>query len=198
LSVSAKMILALTLITTLSGGVLATWDGFTKPRIEKHRLEELKAAIADVLPPYEFYDELQQEGMTLYIGKTADNKPVGIAFQAIGSGFQGKISLMVGVQPGFSKLTGVKVLEQVETPGLGTKIVEDPSRKANPFWFSEQFRGIKLDPEIHLVKNRKPTKPSEIQAITGATISSTAVVRIVNETIEKAKTVYQEGHPDSP
>ena len=190
------MILALTLITTLSGGVLATWDGFTKPRIEKHRLEELIAAISDVLPPYEFYDEVIKDGMTLYIGKTGEDKPVGIAFQAMGSGFQGKISIMVGIQPDFSKLTGIKVLEQVETPGLGTKIVKDPSSKANPFWFSQQFKGVKGDGKIYLVKNRKPTKPSEIQAITGATISSRAVVKILNETIEKAKSIYHQKQAD--
>ena len=196
MSAWAKMILALTLITTLSGGVLATWDGFTKPRIEKHRLEELIAAISDVLPPYEFYDEVIKDGMTLYIGKTGEDKPVGIAFQAMGSGFQGKISIMVGIQPDFSKLTGIKVLEQVETPGLGTKIVKDPASKANPFWFSQQFKGVKADEKIYLVKNRKPTKSSEIQAITGATISSRAVVKILNQTIEKAKSIYHQKQAD--
>ena len=198
MSASAKMMLTLTLITALSGGVLAAWDGFTKPRIEKHRLEELIAAISDVLPPYEFYDEVTKDGMTMYIGKTSENKPVGIAFRAMGSGFQGKISIMVGIQPGFSKLTGIKVLEQVETPGLGTKIVKDPSSKADPFWFSQQFKGVKVDPKIYLVKNKKPSKPSEIQAITGATISSRAVVRVLNDTIEKAKTIYHQEHTDEP
>lgn len=198
MSASAKIMLVLTLISTLSGGVLATWDGFTKPRIEKLRLAELKAAISDVLPPYKFYHEVMKDGMTLYIGKGADNQPVGIAFEAIGSGFQGKIAIMVGVQPGFSKLTGIKVLEQVETPGLGTRIVEDPSKKANPFWFSQQFKGVEVDPKIFLVKNKKPTRPNQIQAITGATISSTAVVRVLNESIEKAKTIYQEQHSDTP
>lgn len=192
MSTSVKMMLALTLITTLSGGVLAAWDGFTKPRIEQHRLEELKAAISDVLPPYISYQEVTRDGMTLYIGRTADDEPVGIAFQAIGSGFQGKISIMVGMQPGFAKLSGIKVLEQVETPGLGTKIVNDPSNKENSFWFSQQFKGVKVDPQISMVKNKKPTKSTEIQAITGATISSRAVVRILNETIEKAKELYQE------
>jgi len=196
LNTSVKMMLALTLITTLSGGVLSAWDGFTKPRIEKHRLEELKAAISDVLPPHKSYQELTRDGMTLYIGRTADNEPVGIAFRAIGSGFQGKISIMVGMQPGFSKLTGIKVLEQVETPGLGTKIVKDPSRKENSFWFPQQFKGVKVDPKISLVKNKEPTQPTEIQAITGATISSRAVVRILNDTIQKAKKVYQKENTD--
>jgi electron transport complex protein RnfG len=189
------MMLALTLITTLSGGVLSAWDGFTKPRIEKHRLQELRAAVSDVLPPYTFYQEVTQNGMTFYIGKTADNKPVGIAFRASGSGFQGKISIMVGVQSGFSKLTGIKVLEQIETPGLGTKIVKDPSRE-NPFWFSQQFTGVKVDPNINLVKNKKPTQPNSIQAITGATISSKAVVRILNDSIQKAKQLYKKASTD--
>ena len=56
--------------------------------------------------------------------------------------FKVNISIMVGVDPTFTSITGMKVLEQIETPGLGTKIVEDPSNKTNPFWFPEQFGGV--------------------------------------------------------
>jgi len=191
MSTSAKMIVVLTLIATISGGVLSSWNSYTAPKIQQHRLRELKAAIADVLPEHDHYDEIMLPDMTLYVGKNASDEQLGIAFQAIGSGFQGTISIMVGVVPNFSKLTGIKILEQVETPGLGTKIVSDPTNKMNPYWFSEQFTGVQTYPEITVVKNREPSTDMEIQAITGATISTKAVVKIINDAVQRAKSEYQ-------
>ncbi len=192
MSKTTKMVLVLTLITTLSGAILASWDGITKPMIELHKLEALKAAISDVLPAYDYYDELEIEGVTLYLGKANEQEePVGVAFKTEGSGFQGNVTIMVGVEPDFKTITGFKVLEQIETPGLGTKIVEDPSNKSNKFWFPEQFVGIHVEPKIVALKNQTPQSPNEIQAISGATISSKAVVRILNDNIQNLKELYQ-------
>lgn len=191
MSTSAKMIVVLTLIVTISGGVLSSWDSYTAPKIQHHRLVELRAAIADVLPEHDHYDELVLPELTLYVGETASGEPVGVAFIARGSGFQGLISIMAGVGMDFSRLTGIKVLEQIETPGLGTKIVVDPTHKENPLWFSEQFVGVKIDSEMTVIKNRPPTMETEIQAITGATISSRAVVKIINDALRQARSEYQ-------
>ncbi len=191
MSTSARMIVVLTLIVTVSGGVLSSWDSYTAPKIQHHRLVELRAAIADVLPEHDRYDELALPAQTLYVGRKATGEPVGIAFIARGSGFQGVISIMVGVEMDFTRLTGIKVLEQIETPGLGTKIVTDPTNKANPLWFPEQFVGVRPEPEITVIKNRPPTVETEIQAITGATISSRAVVKIINDALRQARSEYQ-------
>lgn len=192
MSKTVKMIIVLTVITGLSGAILASWDSITKPLIEHHKLEALKAAISEVLPTYDAYEELQIDGKTLYIGvNKGESEPVGIAFKVEGSGFQGNISIMVGVDPSFMLITGLKVLGQIETPGLGTKIVVDPSNKTNPFWFPEQFGGVVLSPQIDVVKNTAPQSPNEIQAISGATITSKAVVRIINENIGMINELYQ-------
>lgn len=191
MSTSAKMMLVLTVIVTISGGVLSSWDSYTAPKIQHHRLVALRAAIADVLPEHDRYDEIALPGQTLYVGKTVSGEPVGIAFRAKGSGFQGVITIMIGVEMDFSRLTGIKVLEQVETPGLGTKIVVDPTLKTNPYWFSGQFIGIRTEPEITVVKNRPPTTQTEIQAITGATISSRSVVKIVNDALVQTRSEYR-------
>ena len=189
---TAKMVIVLTVITALSGGILATWDGVTKPKIAYHQLQALKAAISDVLPSYDNYEEKDINGNKVYIGKIdGSTQPVGIAFKVDGSGFQGNISIMVGVDPSFTSITGIKVLGQIETPGLGTKIVVDPSNKANPFWFPEQFGGVVLFPQIDVVKNSIPQNPNEVQAISGATITSKAVVRIINDNIQQIKDLYQ-------
>ncbi len=187
-----KMFIVLTAITVLSGGVLAGLDSVTAPAIKLNRMKELKAAISDVLPKYDYYDEIVGGKMVLYVGRNkGEEVPVGVAFRVIGNGFQGKISIMVGVKADFLEMTGLKVLQQMETPGLGTKIVEDPSDDENPYWFPDQFKGLKPEPMIEMVKNIEPTKPTEIQAISGATISSKAVVKILNENIVIAKKLYQ-------
>jgi electron transport complex protein RnfG len=186
------MIVVLTLLTMIAGGLLSYWDGFTGPRIEAYRLEQLKQAIAEVLPKHESYDQTSAEGMILYVGKNStDPNPVGVAFEAVGNGFQGKISIMVGISTDFETINAIKILEQLETPGLGTKIVVDPSNKQDPFWFPNQFKNLLLRPLIEVVKNAKPSKPNEIQAITGATISSRAIATIINDGIQKAKSIYQ-------
>jgi Na+-translocating ferredoxin:NAD+ oxidoreductase RnfG subunit len=85
--------------------------------------------------------------------------------------------MMVGIDNQFEKLQGMKVLYQIETPGLGNKIEFDD--------FRNQFKGLEVKPQIGYVKNKKPDKPNDIQAITAATISSVAVVKILNKKIKK-------------
>lgn len=190
LPLSVRMILVLTLITLLSGGILAGWDLYTKPKVAFHREQALKAAIAEVLPAHDTYETRDTEAGTLYIGtKTDSDLPVGIAFMAVGSGFQGELRIMVGLSPDLTQLTGIKVLEQIETPGLGTKIVVDPSNKQDPFWFPAQFKGVHVAPEIIALKNAKPSTNNEVQGITGATISSKAVTRILNERIADVQAI---------
>ena len=57
MSTAQKMIIVLTVITMFAGGILSTWDGVTKPLIEAYKLQELKKAIAEVMPTYQSYDD---------------------------------------------------------------------------------------------------------------------------------------------
>lgn len=179
-----KMLFVLTTIGLISGGSLAGVYKASFPLIEKHRLEELKKAIFDVLPEAKSYRELEKDGLKVYQGLDDNNNPVGIAFEAEGNGFQAKISMMVGIDNQFEKLKGMKVLYQIETPGLGNKIEFDE--------FRNQFKGLSVKPQIEYVKNKKPQKPNEIQAITAATISSVAVVKILNKEIKKISETFKE------
>ena len=195
---SARMILVLTLITVLSGGILAGWDMYTKPKVEYHREQALKAAIAEVLPTHDGYTTQESPAGTLYLASNTDSDDlVGIAFMAVGSGFQGELRIMVGLTPDMTSVTGIKVLEQIETPGLGTKIVVDPSNKQDPYWFPAQFKGVHTTPDMVVMKNAKPTQKHEVQGITGATISSQAVTRILNETIADVKAAMEQGGLES-
>ena len=187
MNTSTRMIVVLTIIAALSGSVLSMWDGVTAPKIAANRLKVLKQAISMVLPEYDHYDELQiREDIILYIGKDTTGAPVGIAFKAKGNGFSPDLTIMVGINPEFSRLTGIEILEQTETPGLGNKIEDG--------WFKDQFIGQIIDEqETVVVKNIKPSDPTRgIQAISGATISSKAVVNIIRDKIATVNALYNQ------
>ncbi|MEA3392564.1 MAG: RnfABCDGE type electron transport complex subunit G [Candidatus Marinimicrobia bacterium] len=183
---TAKIIIVLTLITVISGGILAVLDVYTKPRIEAHQNQLKNAAVAEVLPSNDKVETLKKDNLTYYKA-TKKNKIVAYAFQVSGGGYQSELVVMVGVTADFSEIIAAKIISQVETPGLGTKIENDPSNKEHPTWFMDQFKGLKINPAITYVKNAKPSKKTEIEAITGATISSAAVVDILNKGIAEAK-----------
>lgn len=179
---TTKIIVVLTVISIISGGVLAVLDSFTRPKIEAYAEEVKNAAIYDVLPEGVKVEteKFTIDGQERDIYKAYKNNEVlAYAFQISGSGFQSDLVLMVGVSPDFSELNSLKILSQMETPGLGTRIEEE--------WFIEQFKGLKLKPSVTYIKNAKPSKDNEIQAITGATISSAAIVDILNTGIKEAK-----------
>lgn len=176
-----KMFLNLTVVAVLSGVILSAVYNSADPLIQANREKELKEAIFLVLPEARDYRAVEKavgkEKFTVYIGLDSKGEPVGVAFKADGGGFQGNIAIMVGMGLEYLKLKGIKVLEQLETPGLGNRISEPA--------FEDQFKGIDVTPRIEYIKNRKPEKPNQIQAITGATISSDAVVKNLNNAIAK-------------
>jgi electron transport complex protein RnfG len=188
---TAKIIIVLTLITVISGAVLAVLDAYTKPRIDAYKNKIRNEAVSEVLPKNVKIKIVSKNDQTYYKA-TKNNEIVGYAFQISGGGYQSELVLMVGVTADFSKIIAAKILSQVETPGLGTKIENDPSNKEHPTWFMDQFKGLKINPAITYVKNAKPSKNTEVQAITGATISSAAIVDILNKQIKAAKAIIGE------
>jgi len=180
-NVVTKMFLVLTVIGAVSGGILAGVFHVADPLIQANREKELKEAIFVVLPEAKDYKILEKgidkAKVIVYQGLDADGRSVGLAFIADGGGFQGNIRIMVGLSVDYLKLKGIKVLEQNETPGLGNRIKEPA--------FEGQFKGLEIKPKVEYIKYRKPEKPNQIQAITGATISSDAVVKNINNAVEK-------------
>ena len=177
-----RMFITLISVGIFSGGALGTMYRFTKGPIEKNQKKELRQAIFRVLPQAENYTELAQlDDAIIYKGIDKQGSLIGYALAGRGKGFQGEIKLMIGVGKDLQKLTGLEVLESSETPGLGAMIAEEP--------FKSQFQRLKLIPGVNIgyVKNRKPEKETDIQAITGATISSKAVVDMVNDLVEKLR-----------
>jgi len=119
----------------------------------------------------------QRSSYTLY-RVAQDNKTAGWVVKAGGQGYGDKLELLIGTNADVQKITGLFVLEQKETPGLGNKIAE-------PQW-RNQFVGKFTDTPLKVVKG-DGQGPATIDAITGATISSRSVTGIVNNAIGDLK-----------
>ena len=174
-----RIIIALCSIAAVAGGLLGLVWNITKPEIEKRRIEASDRAIYAVLPDAEKYQEMESGTVKYYQAYDAEDRPAGIAVRAEGQGFQDKILIIIGMTQDLSRIKGIRVLESSETPGLGGEITSD--------WFRKQFENLETEPEIIYVKNSRPEKPNEIRAITGATISTKSIVKIVNEAINELR-----------
>ena len=173
-----KMVLVLVVVGLVSGGALVSVYNYANPLIEKNKEKELREAIYKVLPEAVSYNEIEKD--SLYEGIGERGNVIGYAFIAEGNGYQGKIQIIAGIDTKLEKLKGIEVLESSETPGLGAEITNEP--------FKKQFRGLSVLPGITFTKG-KITQNNEIQAITGATISTRSVVEILNKEIARIREV---------
>lgn len=168
----------LLLVTAIAGAALSMVNAITKPRIEEQKrlvtLRALQAALPTVDPkliePFSENDKI-----SYYIGYNDTNKVEieGYAFVAKGQGYSSIIETMVGIDT-TGKIMGIKIMQQVETPGLGTKI-EEVRYGESSSWFQDQFLnrvadGLAVDKD-----------DGDIISVTGATISSRAVANSIKK-----------------
>lgn len=109
---------------------------------------------------------------------TRENQLAGWVIKTGGQGYADKIELLIGVDPGVKTLTGLFILDQKETPGLGNKIT-------SPGW-RRQFKGKSTAQPLEVTKAASGTGRT-VDAITGATISSRSVTLIINQAITSVK-----------
>ncbi len=176
------------------GLLIAITNAALSPRIERNKsakLNELASGLLTTATTFAQVDrDMEVEGLD---GRAQDipvyravmgNQIVGWVFQVVGSGFADKIELVVAVDDEFETLAGFDVLASNETPGFGDQIKGD--------YFRDQFEGAPAD-ELTLVKAGDPAAiDSEIVAISGATVSSTAVVEALDHYLPRIKTQLQQ------
>lgn len=115
---------------------------------------------------------------SVFEARYPDGRLAGWVTKATGQGYADKIELLLGLDPEVKNLTGLFILDQKETPGLGNKIIEKAWRS--------QF--IKKGTDITLKVVKEGVKSlNEINAITGATISSKSVCNIINKSVSDLK-----------
>lgn len=188
---SMKMLQSMVGIGILCALLIVLTFEFTGPRIAKNRAEALEKAVFRVLPGISQKADFQidenmnfvrpiaedKEAKMVYAGYDDNNELVGLAIEASGIGFADVIKILYGYDPKAQKVIGFYVLESKETPGLGDKIEKDDN-------FLENFKALDvsliddfsaLKNEVITVKKGAKENPWEIDAITGATISSRAI-----------------------
>jgi len=139
----------------------------THSRIEAQAINEERDSLAEVFPGATNFKDAVLDSNSYYIAEK-DNKEIGYVIRVQTKGYGGLINMLVGFDIN-GEIKGVKILSHSETPGLGAKINEVRAGEKVP-WFLKQFEG-------KFAKNLELKDTSEgIQAITGATISSNAVV----------------------
>lgn len=146
--------------------------------IEKNKTKALNEAIVEVVPDTATSEKQVIDGNDVYRCLDKDGTPVGWAVRASGTGFMDKIVLVVGLTPDGAKVTGVKVIEDVETPGLGNKIEGE---------WANQYRGQSTERPFVVIKGTANKANNEIEAITGATYSSSYTTDIVNDVLERIR-----------
>jgi Na+-translocating ferredoxin:NAD+ oxidoreductase subunit G len=180
-----SMLVVLSIIGIVSGGGLSMISSWANPLIAANKKADTERAIFLVQTAGKSYEKVDGVKFELYKVFDAEQNTIGYALPWEGNGFQGKIRMMIGLSEDVSTITAIEVLDQVETPGLGTKITEEP--------FTKQFRALTADPDVAWIKGAPATKDNEIETITGATISSVAIVKIVNDGMATLKAALPGG-----
>ena len=172
------------------GAVLAAIQVNLQPRIEQNKLSETYDQIPKLVRIWDeagrFHIEADKDKTTEYVtddGKVtykvfgADGEHLGWVIRAAGQGFADRIELLIGLDAGCERITGMYVLDQKETPALGNKIVADKWRS--------QFVGRDARRAVVVAKTSPAAENNEIRAVTGATVSSQSVCDIVNRAVSE-------------
>lgn len=206
-----KMIGVMSLVGTLSAVAIVLTFHFTLPVIQENRARFLEQAVYQVLPGAVSIQKisltkskndpaLQKDAappVEVHAGYNENNDLIGVALEGKGQGFQDVIHILYGYNPQCECIIGYQVLDSRETPGLGDKIITDPD-------FLSHFKkldvrlnksGTDLLQPVTAVKKGTP-KAHQIDAISGATISSQAVARIITKSAGQLLPLIH-NHPES-
>lgn len=194
-SIKAVLIVPVVLITMVAGGALALVNAATVDRIAESKAQEKQEALKEVMPDFandptkQFVevdlDPEEDDGFELvfYAGVDGTGKHTGWGVESkTDTAYSGDLSLVFGVDTAGTVKT-VRVLDQKETPGLGTKAAEDD--------FLSVYAGQKLGKFKFGVKK----DGGEVDAISGATISSRAVSLCIEQGLKELEAVNSRGIP---
>ncbi len=183
-----RLVAVLSLITLVSGLALGGLNELTATIIEENvlRFKKIPAAVtilegaAGELDPGERTEvealflktrrkiDLGDHGDVLLFVIERDGEPWGVTLEGFGKGFGGDLGVMVGFELDSDRIAGIGITTMSETPGVGTHVKDEV--------FRAQFAGMVPDGEVQITKDG-----GEVDAVTGATVSSRAVATAVGE-----------------
>lgn len=160
----------MTIVVFIAVALLGLTDTIVRPKIEWQKEQKIQRQLLEIFPDMTEHT-LEGDIYTIY----SNGAEIGFAFLAVGKGYGGLIDILIGLEDE-TTLKGVTIVSHLESPGLGARITETE--------FTDQFTGT----DIADIALRQ--KGGEIDAITGATISSRAVVEAIKATaVEKIESL---------
>jgi electron transport complex protein RnfG len=172
--------LILLAVTVSTSGLLALVNQITGPKIAKGKQDALNASLILVLPGASNSNlhKFRRDGFSYYSGYSSQDSTqlIGYAFTVQSKGYSSVIWTLVGLDTS-GKIIKIKVLDQQETPGLGTKCTEIRPGENEPWW-QFQFQN-RMAANVAVDKDH-----GDIQSITGATITSRAITDAIADSSE--------------
>ncbi len=160
-------IMFITVVVLISVTLLAFTESFTGPVVEKRLRQQVVDQMVDIFPNIDDFD--YNEEIDIYTLYDESEERIGYAFLAVGAGYGGDISILVGLEDA-QTVKGIIILSHTETPGIGSKAMEPA--------FLGQFSGLAIS-NIAFERDGGLIKSD---SITGATVSSSAIIKAVKET----------------
>lgn len=170
-------------MSTISGALLVGVDFYTSPLVAKNEELKLKSSVLDALEiPYDKADILEvfaQNVKTALVDTYSfyHAPDQAVAFEFSGPGLWGPITGIVSLEKNLKVIRKIKITHQEETPGLGGRIAESD--------YLKQFKNKKFSPRLIFTPEGKAAQDNEVDAITGATGSSRAFEKLLNENLQK-------------
>lgn len=199
-----RLVALMTVAGAIAGALIVTAYQATLPRIERHKGELVRAAVLEVLRAPKTFDTLYRVNDALvrtlpaganiktieriYLGHDAAGKRMGFAIDATENGFQDPVTVMFGYDAAAHRVIAMKVISNKETPGLGNKIETDSAFVNGFVNASVPLKGIKAGAS---------RTANDVVMITGATISSRAVIRIINNAIARWQPLMDAYHEET-
>ena len=201
-----RMIRTLGAIAMLFGLLVVLVFRWTDPIIAENQRIAIEKAVFQVVPGatqrvdvvlgadgMALATDAAGDGETVYAAFDEQGKLKGVALAAGAQGYQDVVKLLYGYDPACSCIRGIKILKMTETPGLGDKIAFDPGFLRNFEALSAVVNasGDGLTNPIKAVKHGHKQFAWEVDAISGATISSVAVANALNRSMQRMAPLIQ-------
>jgi len=165
-------------------------DNYTADRIKKNKEFKVKMRVLDALGIQYTKDSVEGKfsegvkareikGKIFYVSQDGN-----ISFEISGSGLWGPIQGILAMSSDLETVKGISIVHQEETPGLGGRIAERE--------FLDTFVGKRISPEIRIRPPGKASGENEVDGITGATLSSKAFERIINDQSKEYIPLFKE------
>lgn len=194
----SKMIRVLGAVSLVCGLMIVATHVNTLARIRSNQEQIMKESVTELLPGMEkqivygiepdqslkILTGVSGEGRRMVAGYDVSGRLLGLVIEASGRGYADVISAMYSYSPEKKTVTGFKVVDMKETPGLGNRIGSDEQ-------FGTNFKQLDATHPITAVKHGTKKNAWEIDAISGATISSRAVGKMLQQSTAEMSPIIE-------